>query len=561
IRGMKRALDNILKTTIQRCFEKEKLRETPLPDYVLEVPNNPDHGHFATNLPLTLASSQKRQPTEIASIIVNHLVDDGHFLEKVDIAGPGFINFIIKTEQWHKFLAEIIALGKDYGRSHLGSDEKILVEYVSANPTGPLHLGHGRGAALGDTLCRILSYSGYDVVREFYINDTGQQMRLLGESIYSRWKQMSDPSYSFPENGYYGDYIVDLAREISGEVDLEKLTLDEAITDCSERGKEKMLDEIKRDLADFRATFDVWYSESDLYSSGLLDESLEMVRRKGQLYEKDGALWIKTSELGDDKDRVIRKNDGDFTYFASDISYHLEKWKRGFSKAVNIWGADHHGYVQRIKAALKANGLDEDWLSVLLIQLVKLWKSGQEIKMSKRAGQYVTLKELVEEVGIDAVRFVFLTKNHDSPLDFDIDLVKKHDSDNPVYYVQYAHARICSIFRKAESEGISLPQKPEKVLERLALEEEMVLIRLMAEFSSLLEDICKTFEPHRLTYYLTELASSFHRYFNLGTKIPENRIVCKDTALSQARLFLAEAIRIVLYNGLNLLGISAPERM
>ncbi|NNG07452.1 MAG: arginine--tRNA ligase [Desulfobacteraceae bacterium] len=558
---MKRALDSILANTIQRCFKKGKLHKTPLPDYVIEVPNNPDHGHFATNLPLTLASSQKRKPIEIAGIIVDHLVDDGHLLEKVEIAGPGFINFIIRTEQWQKFLAKIIAMGREYGRSELGEGEKILVEYVSANPTGPLHLGHGRGAALGDTLCRILSFSGYEVVREFYINDTGQQMRLLGESVYSRWKQKSDPVYPFPENGYHGEYIFDLAKEVAGEIDLEKRSPDEAVNDCSERGKNKMLEEIKKDLAHFRARFDIWYSESDLYASGLLNESLETIKRKGQLYEKDGALWIKTVALGDDKDRVVRKNDGDYTYFASDIAYHLDKWKRGFSKAINIWGADHHGYVQRIKAALKANGLDEDWLSVLLIQLVKLWKGGEEIKMSKRAGHYVTLKELVEEVGVDAVRFVFLTKNHDSPLDFDIDLVKKHDSENPVYYVQYAHARICSIFRKAESEGVSLPKNPDQVLSRLVLYEEMILIRLMAEFPSLLEDICKTFEPHRLTYYLTELASSFHRYFNLGTKNPEHRIVCQDKALSQARLFLAEAVRIVLYNGLKLLGITAPERM
>jgi len=545
---MKKELNHILTETIQQCFEKEKLRETPVPDYVIEVPNNPYHGHFATNLPLTLASSQKRKPIEIAGIIVEQLVDDGHLLEKVEIAGPGFINFIIRTEQWQKFLAKIIAMGRKYGQSDLGEGERILVEYVSANPTGPLHLGHGRGAALGDTLSRILTYCGYEVVREFYINDTGQQMRLLGESIYSRWKQMSDHAYPFPENGYHGEYILDLANEVASQIDLAKMRPDDAVTDCAERGKEKMLEEIKRDLDDFRTRFDVWYSESDLYASGLLDEALETIRRKGQLYEKDGATWIKTMALGDDKDRVVRKNDGDYTYFASDIAYHLEKWKRGFSKAINIWGADHHGYVQRIKAALKANGLSEDWLSVLLIQLVKLWRGGEEIKMSKRAGHYVTLKELVEEVGVDAVRFVFLTKNHDSPLDFDIDLVKKHDSENPVYYVQYAHARICSIFRKADSEGISLPQRPDQVLNRLTLNEEMVLIRLMAEFPSLLEDICKTFEPHRLTYYLTELASSFHRYFNLGTKIPEHRIVCKDKTLSQARLFLAEAVRIILYN-------------
>ncbi len=558
---MKEKLDHVLKATFQSCFEKGALDKTPLPNYVIEVPNNPNHGHFATNLPLTLSSYQKRRPSEIARILVDHLVDHENIVEKAEIAGPGFINFMINTEEWYRVLEKVITLADDYGRHTLGTREKILVEYVSANPTGPLHLGHGRGAALGDTLCRILSFSGYDVVREFYINDAGQQVRLLGESIFARWKQISDPDYPFPENGYHGDYIAELAKEIPDKVDLAQFKPEEAIAYCMDMGKEKMLEEIRRDLTDFRTTFDVWYLESDLYASGLLEKSLEVFREKGHLYEKDGAQWIKTSAFGDDKDRVVRKMDGHYTYFASDISYHLEKFERGFSKAVNIWGADHHGYVQRVNAALKANGLDEKWLSVLLIQLVKLWKGGQEIKMSKRAGHYVTLKALLDEVGVDAVRFVFLTKNHDSPLDFDIDLVKKHDSDNPVYYVQYAHARICSIFRKAASEGITLTQKPDQVLKGLVLDEEMSLIRLIAGFPSLLEDICRNLEPHRLTYYLTELASNFHKYFNLGTKIPENRVVTQDVNLSQARLFLAQGIRTVLYNGLKLLGINAPERM
>lgn len=558
---MKKGLDNILKTGLKQCFEDGRLIKTVLPDYVIEVPNNPSHGHFATNLPLTLASSQKRPPIEIAKIIVDHLKGNENFIERAEIAGPGFINFVIKTEEWYGVLSRIIALGNDYGRSNLGAGEKILVEFVSANPTGPLHLGHGRGAALGDTLCRILSFAGYEVVREFYINDAGQQIRLLGESIYSRWRQMSDSDYPFPENGYHGEYVIGLARDISDEINLAALQPDEAITHCSDLGKEKMLEDIRQDLDCFRVHFDVWSKESDFYISGLLDEAIEIVSARGHLYEKDGALWIKTSILGDDKDRVIRKKDGQYTYFASDISYHLEKWKRGFSRAVNIWGADHHGYVQRVKAALKANDLAETWLSILLVQLVKLWKGGREIKMSKRSGQYVMLKDLVEEVGVDAARFIFLTKNHDSPIDFDIDLVKKSGSDNPVYYVQYAHARICSIFRKAASERISLLNRPDQILERLVLEEEMALIRVMSEFPSLLEDICGSLEPHRLTYYLTELASSFHSYFNLGTKLPENRIVTSDSALSQARLFLAEAVRIVLYNGLTLLGINAPKKM
>jgi arginyl-tRNA synthetase len=335
----------------------------------------------------------------------------------------------------------------------------------------------------------------------------------------------------------------------------------EAVARGMEFGKKRMMEEIRRDLEEFRVHFDHWYSESDLYASGLVEKSLRTLRGKGMVYEKDGALWIRTTLFGDDKDRVIHKQDGQYTYFASDISYHLDKWERGFQRAIDIWGADHHGYVQRMKAALMSNGVEESWLSVLLIQLVKLWQAGQELKMSKRTGQYVTLRELMEEVGVDAVRFVFLTKNHDSPLDFDIDLVKKQDSDNPVYYVQYAHARISSIFRKAAEAGIALPEEPGPVLRGLVMDEELALIRMLCEFPPLLEDICRSLEPHRLTYYLTELASLFHRYFNLGNKNPEDRIVTADAALSRARLVLVAGIRVVLKNGLGLLGINAPERM
>ena len=558
---MKRKLDRLLKGALRKCFEAGKLKETSLPEYVIEVPNNSAHGHFATNLPMVLASSQRKRPRDLATVIVDNLEDGDKLIEKVNIAGPGFINFTIAPRQWQMLLGDILALGADYGRSTTGAGQKVLVEFVSANPTGPLHLGHGRGAALGDTLCRILSFTGHEVVREFYINDAGQQVRLLGESVYSRWKQKSDPGYPFPENGYHAEYIGDLAAEITGHVDLGALNREEAIARCAEFGKGRMLNEIKKDLADFRVAFDIWSSESDLYASGLIDKTLESLRDKGDLYEEEGALWIKTSAFGDDKDRVIRKSDGQYTYFAPDIAYHIEKWKRGFTKAINIWGADHHGYVQRMKAALKTNGIRDEWLSVLLLQLVKLWRGGEEVKMSKRAGLYVTLKELVDEVGVDSARFVFLTKNHDSPLDFDIDLVKKQDADNPVYYVQYAHARISSVFRKAASESLSLPGAPESVLERLVLDEEMALIRLMDDFPNLLEDLSRTLEPHRLTYYLAELASLFHKYFNLGSKESEKRIVGEDQALSQARLCLIEGLRIVLSNGLRLLGIHAPERM
>jgi len=558
---VKSKLDTMLKSTIDGCFKKGVLSKTLVPEYVIEVPNNPDHGHFATNLPLILASSQKRPPLEIASVIVEHLRDVGNILEKAEVASPGFINFYIRPNEWYRILSNIIKLGEDYGSSEVRSGEKIIIEFVSANPTGPLHIGHGRGAALGDTLSRIFSFCGSDVVREFYINDAGQQIRMLGESIFSRFKQMQNPEYPFPENGYQGDYALGLAKTISEDIDLNSMSEEEAIEICAQKGREMMLEDIKQDLALFRVPFDVWSSESVLHGSGSLQNTLEMITNKGRLYEQDGALWIKTSDFGDDKDRVVRKQDGQFTYFASDIAYHLEKQKRGFTKAINLWGADHHGYVPRMQAALLAQGFPENWLSVMLIQLVKLWDSGEETKMSKRAGSYVTLRELVDEVGVDAVRFVFLTKNHDSKLDFDIDLVKKKDSDNPVYYVQYAHARICSIFRKAAAEGISLPDRSDGLLERLALDEEVELIRIMAGFPTLLEDICKALEPHRLTYYLTDLAASFHKYFNLGTKTSRHRIVTPDRGLSQARLFLAEAIKVVIANGLRLLGISAPEKM
>ena len=558
---MKRKLQELLNQAFEKCVDAGRLKRTPIPDYVIEVPGSASHGHYATNLPMVMASSQRRPPKEIARVILESLEDPLGMIEKKEVAGPGFINFTINRKEWLEVLSSMVPLKEHYGSSDLGSGQKVLVEFVSANPTGPLHLGHGRGAALGDTLCRILASQGYSVVREFYINDAGQQVRMLGESIYSRWRRMREADYPFPEAGYHGEYILELARSISEQIDLGSLSPEEAISKCAELGKQRMLNEIKQDLHDFRIHYDVWSSESDLFSLGLVQKDLEEIRKKGKIYEKDGAVWIETSQFGDDKDRVVKKQTGEYTYFASDISYHLEKWKRGYSKAVNIWGADHHGYVQRVKAALRANGLEESWLSVLLLQLVKLWKGGQEVKMSKRAGLYVTLRELIDEVGVDAARFVFLTKHHDSPLDFDLDLVKKRDPDNPVFYVQYAHARICSIFRKAAEEGLALPGKPEEVLHELVLDEEMALIRMMAEFPYLLADISRKFDPHRLTYYLTELASLFHRYFNLGTKEAEKRIVGSEKLLSEARLYLVEAVRTVLSNGLNLLGISAPERM
>jgi len=395
---MKERLKQILQKTVEECFKSGTLTEMSIPDYVIEIPADPAHGHFASNLCMKMASGQKRPPREIASIILDNLADEENFIEKATVAGPGFINFWISEKEWQKTVAEILNLRDSYGSSSVGRGENILVEFVSANPTGPLHVGHARGAALGDTLCRVLSFCGYNVVREFYINDAGMQIRMLGESIYSRIMQMSDPEYPFPENGYHGSYINDLAKRLADVVsDMPK---EDAILSCANKGREIMLLNIQQDLKDFRTDFDVWFSERDLFESGALEATLDKIRDTGRIYEKDGAEWIRTSDFGDDKDRVIRKADGQFTYFASDIAYHLNKRDRGFQRAINIWGADHHGYVPRLRAALLAHGVPEDWLSVVLLQLVKLWKDGNEIKMSKRSGDFVTIRELMDEVGV-----------------------------------------------------------------------------------------------------------------------------------------------------------------
>ena len=557
---MRDEIEKILENAIDRSIQKGELKSCSQP-IIVEFPSRPEHGHFATNIAMGLASSEKKPPRQIASVIIKNMEDEEGILEKVDIAGPGFINFWVRKDAWYRTIKTVLSRGKEFGKQDIGKGKRVNIEFVSANPTGPLHVGHARGAALGDTLCRIMDFLGYDVTREFYINDAGVQIRLLGESIYSRWKQFLEPDYQFPENGYHGTYVLDLAKNISGEADLQDMEREEAIEFCAQKGKAIMLEQIKRDLSDFGVRFDVWFSEKGLYDSGLLNKVLKELEEKGVLYRKEGAWWIKTSLFGDDKDRVVKKSDGQFTYFASDIAYHIDKKKRGFDQAINIWGADHHGYVPRLKAALMCQGIKENWLKVILIQLVKLWKEGKEVKMSKRTGEFVTFKELMDEVGRDAMRFVFLTKSHDSTLDFDIDLVKKQDAENPVYYVQYAHARICSIFRKAQSRGISFREPEIEDLSLLKLPEEMELIRNVAEFPHVLKEIVYHLEPHKLTYYLHSLASIFHRYFNLGTSKPENRVISDDIRLSISRLALSEAVRIVINNGLNLLGVNAPEAM
>lgn len=558
---MKDELREIILATVNKSFPDKDIRQELIPDFSVDVPSNPEHGHYATNIAFKLAPVLKAPPRKIAEAILKNLSDPHDVVERVDVAGPGFINFFIKRDAWLELISRILKEKDDYGRGKEKAKGKILVEYVSANPTGPLHLGHGRGAVVGDTLCRVMSFRGFDVFREFYINDAGKQVRLLGESIYSRLRQKNESNFPFPEDGYHGEYIVELGEAISRERELLNLPQEDAIEICMDEGMKIMLQEIRDDLEAFGCVFDNWFSERSIYTSGEFDKSMEELKSNGRVYEKEGALWIKTSDYGDDKDRVIRKKNGDYTYFASDIAYHINKWNRGFAKAVNIWGADHHGYINRVKAVLRARGIPQDWLNILLVQLVKLWENGKEVRMSKRTGQYVTLRELMDEVGKDAVRFVFLTKSHDSPLDFDINLVKKKDPENVVYYVQYAHARACSILRKAEEQGISLSDKGSRSLKFITLDEEMKIIRKLAEFPDILDEICRSFEPHRLTYYLQELASLFHRYFNLGNTYPDKRVITDNIELTSSRVSLVEAVRIVLNKGLHLMGVSAPERM
>ena len=557
---MKNKIETILRNALKHASESGELKECPVCGFSTEVPKNPEHGHFASNMAMILSSYQKLPPRKIADILINHMEKD--FFERVEIAGPGFINFFINSEKWFGVLSHAIKSGADFGRSSMGEGKNILIEFVSANPTGPLHLGHGRGAALGDTLSRIMEFCGYAVKREFYINDAGRQIDMLGKSVLARLKQMADPSYPFPEDGYYGDYINDLAAEILKlHSNINELDDPKAFGLCASAGRDIMLNAIKEDLALFRVKFDNWFSEKNIYSSGLLKTTLDNMNTKGILYEEDGALWINTVINMDDKNRVLRKRTGEYTYFAADLAYHLEKYSRGYHMAVNIWGADHHGYIPRIQAALKSSGVPDNWLHVLITQLVKLWKENEEVKMSKRSGNFVSLREVCDEVGTDAVRFVFLSKHHDSALDFNMDLVRQKTNENPVFYVQYAHARIRSIFRKAGEEGLTLPPDVSTVIHRLELPEEIDLIRKLANFPVLLQDIVKDFEPHRLTFYLQEIAAGFHHYFYMGSKNPGYRIVGDDRELSSARLALAEGLRIVLNNGLNLLGIQSPEQM
>lgn len=542
-------MEHLIKSVIDEVLQKFDVKQI---NYVIEIPKKTENGDFSTNLAFVLSKQLKRKPSDIAKEIVSY-IDKKNF-SKVEVAEPGFINFFLSPSVYHDFLQ--IHLNDIYSNiENIGNNKKAMVEFVSANPTGPLHIGHGRGSAYGDTVARLLKISGFDVYKEYYINDAGNQMNNLALSIYSRYCELLGKNYPFPADGYRGDYIVDIAKEI---VEKYKDTLlndeENGIKTCFEIGVKSILDGIEQDLRDFRVTFDNWFSEKSLYDSGDVEKTVQTLIKNGYVYEKDGALWFKSEQFGDDKDRVIKRSTGEYTYFASDIAYHKNKYDRGFEFLVNVWGADHHGYVNRLKNGVKALGINTENLKIQLIQMVSLIKGGERISMSTRAGEFITLRWLLDEVGSDAARYFYLMRDINSQFDFDIDLAKSKSNDNPVYYIQYAHARVCSLKRNAEEKGIRYSINQD--LDNLTLSSEIELIKKIYDFKNVIKTATINLEPHRICYYLQELAGMFHNYYYNTTIVDENNI-----KMTNARLSLAEAVAKTISLGLEILGVSAPERM
>jgi len=583
---VREAVLSTLREVLEDARVAGDLKLTTLPTLVLDVPKNNTWGDLATTVAMNLSASERRAPREIAEIIAGRLRLHPDVLERIDVAPPGYINLTIKRDLWFQVLAEIEAQGERYGRSTLGLGKRILLEFVSANPTGPLHMGHGRGAALGGALANLLRATGHEVTTEYYINDAGRQMKLLAESVKACCRKLlGQPDVEFPEDGYRGAYVEELAQKLIAKAEAEKLDPMLAHLErlCTEEAYRLLLDEIKSDLQGFGLHFDTWFSERGLFETGTVDRTLEVLKAKGHLFEQNGALWFRSTVFGDDKDRVVRKQDGEFTYLASDIAYHQDKLGRGYDLLINIWGADHHGYILRMQAAVEAFGYPKDRLKVILVQIVNLLRGGQRVTMSKRAGELITLREVVEEVGADAAKFIFLTRRADSQLDFDLELAKQQSAENPVYYVQYAHARVASLFRVAAERGIAVPSTGSVDWTVLNSPDDLDLIKSLSEYPALLEASAQAMEPHRLTYYLQDLAARLHAYYYKHRILPpvlERELDSQDhlkpvaleaeqgrkgetltPALTAARLCLFRSVQTVIRNGLGILGVTAPERM
>ena len=582
---MKDQLQDLLKKCIQDLINEGLINEMP-PKVRLDHTKDKSHGDYATNIALMLAKQAKTSPLELAKIIVNQL-EDASFIKKTEIAGPGFINFFLSDASSTSIVSEIIELGEMYGKSEIGKGQSILLEYVSANPTGPLHVGHGRGAAYGATVSNLLRNIGFKVDNEYYVNDAGRQMDILTVSIFLRYLSLCGEQIRFPDNGYQGQYINDIADSIvvesgesfkqSADIVFENICkdgieggdkeshIDELIVRAKDLlgdnfqtifqvGIESILGGIKDDLADFGVRFEKWFSEQSLIDSGLSESCITRLKDSGHIYKKDGALWFKTTNYGDEKDRVVVRDNGNHTYFASDIAYHLEKLERGYDKIINVWGADHHGYIPRVKASIGALGHKPDKLEILLVQFANLYRGGQKVQMSTRSGSFVTLEDLRKEVGNDAARFFYILRKSEQHMDFDLDLAKSKTNENPVFYIQYAHARICSVFRQANEKGFE-SNLEDANLSLLTEEVEKNILRELSRYKSVIESAAIQYEPHQLAYYLRDLATQFHSYYNSCTFILEDR------DLTQARLSLIHAAKQILRNGLSILGVGAPESM
>jgi arginyl-tRNA synthetase len=554
---MKEKIIKLIEEATAVCVSEGLFEINNLPFIELEVTRDEAHGDYATNVAMIIASQAKKNPRAIAQAIVSKLKDDGHLLNKAEIAGPGFINFFIREEHWRSLLREIDRKQDRYGTLDFGAGKKVQVEFVSANPTGPLHIGHARGAVTGDVIANILKASGHDAVKEYYINDVGNQMRTLGRSVYLRYRALLGDTIEFPQDHYQGDYIAGLAKEIlakEGDRYLGK-SEDEVLPFFTSYAAGSIMEGIKEDLGAFGVTFDCYFSEGELYKNDGVMKLLEALREQGYVYLEGNTLWFRSTAFGDEKDRVVIRDTGTPTYFAADIAYHKNKFDRGFDFVIDVWGADHHGYISRLKASIEALGGNKDALKIILVQLVSLLRDGKPVAMSTRAGEYVTLRQVIDEVGRDAARYNFLMRRSDSQLDFDLELAKRQSNENPVYYVQYAHARIASIMRMAAERAMEIPGCDDAALHLLTLSEEIQLIKSIIRFPEIVEGAAKALEPHRITFYLNELAGIFHSYYN------KNRVITDDAALSRARLFLMKLIGQVLRNALGLLGVNAPEKM
>ena len=554
---MKKAIKEIIECSLDKAKHAGELELADAPDIVVEKPKDEKMGDFACNIAMTLARSERKNPKVIAQIIERHVEKGTAGLDSVEIAGPGFLNLKMSRKFFLDRLADAVEQRNDFGKSNVGQGTKIMIEFVSANPTGPLHIGHGRGAAVGDALARILKKAGYDLKTEYYVNDVGNQMNILGRSTWLRYLELLGNDADFPEDHYRGEYIKDIAQlaiDQHGKKFFDKPE-GECVPFFKELAKDNILEGIKKDLSNFRVTFDNWFSEQSLYENNSVEGAIEWLRNEGHVYDKDGAVWLKSSAFDDDKDRVIVKKTGEKTYFCSDIAYHQNKIKRGFKKLINLMGADHHGYVPRMEAVLQAMGYDKNIFKILLIQFVSLLRGGEKVAMSTRSGEFETLSDVVNEVGVDAARYYFLMRSSDAHLDFDLELAKQETSENPVFYIQYAHARICSIFRGAEEKGIQFPGNGSIDLSLLVEEEEFSIIKAILAFPEVVEKSALALEVHRISHYLLDLVSRFHGYYS------RHRVISDDVPLTLARLYLLDGLRITIRNGFDLMGISVPEKM